>query len=82
MLKYDETLSNVAFNINLHRYIKAPMRKQPTENNSNASHPPGAKAASTAGGGLEMCLVGPARHCPPRHPMHVEPSSLELNDIL
>jgi len=106
--------------------FKAPMRKQPTENNnSSAAHPPGAgrcrlivsktrvesvdriqrlkldyhkllstvafnlnlrrytggKAAATAGA-LEMCLVGSARYCPPRHPTRVEPSSLELNDIL
>jgi len=26
-------------------------------------------------------MVGPARYCPPRHPTHVDPSSLELNVI-
>jgi hypothetical protein len=33
----------------------------------------------------EACIaaeVGAARHCPPRHPTHLRPSFIELNDIL
>ena len=66
-LKYDEPLSNFAFNFNLRRYTVAiffPLfiiGMMP----------------------LRMLLeVGPAGHCSPRHPTPLESSCPELNGIL
>jgi hypothetical protein len=67
-LQYSEALSNIAFNFNVRRY------------NQDFEYIVSPADLITPGVNIKVeCWdkAGPARYCPPRHPMHV----LDLNSV-
>ena len=73
-LRYDEPLSNFAFNFNLRRYTKAAVLGMgPSVQTPLAAAAMQGAVQAAVKVAVEVML---GRHCPPRHPTHFKDSSL------